>query len=281
MTSQFSLFLKSFSIVRKNLLLFVPMLLYNAALIPMGIAGSLLLVPAAALFALGSVAPGLVMGGIAFILLMAVILFISALYMASTGGLILDVLQGRKITFDALVSHARRYVKPLGKLILAYVAILVLMLVLAMAAVLPLVFGAEYFWVIILVYALVVPAAFLLWVLTFFSIPIVFVEGLSGFKALVAAFRYSMRNMKHVLSAVAILVLANLLTFGIIALLFIPLMVVGESSIALSLLLKGVFNLIYYAGSFVLGITEFIFIFLSYTEEKKRVSKKRAFSSAR
>src|SRR3989338_6392151 len=103
MTSQFSLLGKSFVCLKKNLVLFVPMILYFGASIPLVLFSYLLFLPPMIIyFTAQNLVATIIAGAISFVIYFLIMIAFSSAYLASQGGMICDLIIKQKTATERL-----------------------------------------------------------------------------------------------------------------------------------------------------------------------------------
>jgi hypothetical protein len=282
MTSQFSLLLKSVSLLRKNPVLLVPSLLYYAASIPLSLVLYAMAIPVALLFvATKSIVLTALAGTVAFLIYMLSITIAYSFWIAATGGMMCDIALLGRTAFDRGLKHAKNFWKKMFWLFLAYFVLFLLLFVVVAIPVLLMFssFPAGVF-LGVAVYTLL---SLLLWGATFFSLPIALLGRASGFGAIRASFRYSLEHPGHVFATLATLVLVTGALMVIMVLLMVPVVLFSgtdsTSGALVGITASLLMNLLVGILSFVATIILLLFVFLSWLN--RNPSKWKATSSAR
>lgn len=215
MTSQFVLMARSFSQLRGNLILALPLLFYYAASVPLSFLTVLVfLLPMGVFLVSHSMVVSVVVGAVLFSLVVFLFFVVYAFFQASLYGMICDVILKGGTSFDRIMLHGRRFFMPLLKTFFAYFVILLSSAL--VAAVLPalgfVVFGLSGAVALgVVAFMLWIVAMLVLSVLTFFSLPIVLLDNVSGFRSVKLALKYGIGNFSHSVSAAGVL---SLVVFG-------------------------------------------------------------------
>ncbi len=272
MTSQFSLLGKSIADLKKNLILFIPMILYFGASIPLYFLSYLLFLPPIIIyFTTQNLVATIIVGTISFIIYFLIMIAFSSVYLASQSGMICDVIIKQKTAMERLWRHIKTYFKPVFKTYLAVLVVSILSILLISAVVMLAFFVSPILGVIFLVLSFILYLLFFTAIL--FLFPIVFAKNVSGFKAVSEAIKYSKNNFSHTLSTFLVVLLLCAIFYAILIIVFLLffgfsfLQGSDELAIASSMLFYAVVNIVSTIGMAVFGIILLIYIFNSYFDK--------------
>lgn len=272
MASQFSLLGKSITELKKNPVLFIPMLLYFGASIPLGLVSYLLFLPSMVIYlTTQNLFATITAGAISLIIYFLIIIAFSSAFIAPQGGMICDVIIKQKTAIGRLWHHIKTYFKPVFKTYLALFVVSFLFILFLSAIVILASAVSPVLGIIFLVLSSILYLLFFMALL--FIFPIVFARNVSGFKAISEAIKYTKNNFSHALSTFLVILLLCIIFYAIIFAVF--LIFFGSSfqqgsealALASSMLFYVIINLVFSIGAAVFGIILFIYIFNSYFDK--------------